>query len=232
MKIFVLTILYGFLSIFCLSPSVYAQSVYAQSVSYALIGDNCALYIDEQTLSPLFYLPSSYFVKILQESDGIYKVSYLDVVGYVKTDAVSKVDYEPKYKFPQNNATTVHNDGNTVTMRSSATHLKDNVIAKLDDNSLVTFYGLREGSSQIETLGNNWCYVKNGDNYGYVYNLYVKIPTFEPNDYTKKEEYPSVTVTSSLSLSPTHSSVIIIALCALVSLLLIMALKTVKARSE
>jgi hypothetical protein len=116
-------------------------------------------------------------------------------------------------------------------MRSSPTHLKDNVIAKLEDSSSVTFYGIRAGSEQIETLGNEWCYIKNGDNYGYVYNLYVDIPVFAPNDYMQKEEYP-ISVNSSLSLSPTHGTIIIIALCVFVTILLVMALKTVKTRSE
>ncbi|MBE5732939.1 MAG: SH3 domain-containing protein [Clostridiales bacterium] len=228
MKILALTTLYFLVTVFCAVPPVYAQTL-----SYALIKEECILYVDEQTLSPMFSLPPSYFVKILQEDENVWKVSYLDCVGYVKADSVDKIDYTPLNKYPQNTTTLVNNDGNTVTMRSSPSHLKDNIIAKLDNDSYVTFYGIREGSEQIEMLGNEWCYIKDKDgNYGYVYNLYVKIPTFSQNDYSAKEPTLTTTVTSSLSLSSSSGTIVIIVLCASVTLLLIIALKTVRKRTE
>ncbi len=228
MKTLALTTLYILIVIL-----TFTSPVHAQSLPYALIQEECALYLDEQTLSPMFTLPSSYFVKVLQENDNVWKVSYLDTVGYVKNNKVKKVDYVPLNKFPQNTVTVVNNDGNTVTMRSSPSHLKDNVIAKLDNDSSVTFYGIREGSTQIEPLGNEWCYIKDDNgNFGYVYNLYVKIPTFSTNDFSAKEQSPSVAVNTSLSLSSSNSAVVISVLCIVVSTLIIIALKTVKKRSE
>ena len=226
MKNIVLSVLYLVLVTLChLSP------VYATTLPYALVGNDCILYLDEQTLSPLFCLPSSYFVKVLNEEDNVWKVSYLDVVGFVKSETVEKVDYVPLYKYPKNTDCSLLNDGNTITLRSSPFHQKDNVITKLTHGSTATFYGVRVGSDQIPALGNEWCYIRDMDgNYGYVYSLYVQIPTFSPNDFLAKQELQSAQVGASTTLNLPFSAIIITVLCVCVTALLIVALKTTKRR--
>ncbi len=228
MKIIALTILYCLMSVLS-----FPFCVNAQPLTFALIEENCILYLDEQTISPLFTLPSSYFVKILEQNDNVIKVSYLDVVGYVNKECISSVNYVPLYKFPTNTSAKVHNDGNTITVRSSPNHLKDNVCCKLEDGAIVTFYGIRNGSEQIEMLGDNWCYVKDANgNFGYVYNLYVDEPEFPTNDYEAKEVSASTSISTSISLSSTHGTILIITLSLFVLILLVVALKTVRARKE
>lgn len=228
MKILSLAILYAILSVFY--QPVTAK---AQSVPYALINENCIMYLDSQLLSPLFRLPPTYFVKILNEEEDTYKVSYLDCVGYVQASSVTIVDYTPANKFPTSLSTKVFNDGNTVTLRSSPSHLKDNTVKRISSGATVTFYGVREGTEQIKTLGNEWYYIKDTEgNFGYVYNLYADKVVFPQNDYTASEKSTAVSATASLSLSPQNGTVLIIALCIPATVLLILALKTVRKRSE
>ena len=154
-------------------------------------------------------------------------------MGYVKTDDVNTVDYVPLNKFPANVTAKVYNDGNTVTVRSSPSHLKDNVCAKLNNGATVTFYGPRKGTEQISSLGDEWYYVKDGDgNFGYVYNLYADVPVFPENDYTASEKVQSASVSVSASVLPGNGTILIIALCVPISILLILALKTVRPRSQ
>ncbi|MCL2599388.1 MAG: hypothetical protein FWD76_05735, partial [Firmicutes bacterium] len=67
---------------------------------YALMDSDTDLYSntsDEPTV--LTGLPASYFVEILEDKGDYYAVSYLDIVGFVKKESVTLVDYTPKYQF-------------------------------------------------------------------------------------------------------------------------------------
>ena len=141
--------------------SLITFSISSPSLSqYALIRDNSVLYVDENVSSALFSLPENYFVQILEENDGVYKVSYLDVVGFVKAESTTKVDYVPLNKFPSSVSCVVLNDGNTVTLRSSPFVLANNIIDRLDDGESVTFYGAKKGDEQVEKLGDTWYYIQ------------------------------------------------------------------------
>ena len=196
------------------------------SSSYALILPECVIYLDEQTQTPLFTLPQNYFVQILEEGETVHKVSYLDIVGYVKAECTTSVDYVPLNKYPQNISSSVFNDGNTVTLRSSPFVLDDNIISRLSDGERVAFYGERLGDNQIPILGSSWYYVKTeSGKVGYIYNLYLSPPTIPDNDYTAREVAPQSKISSSYSLSSLESGIIILFLSLFFILLLFLSFK-------
>lgn len=185
--------------------------------SFALIGEDCLLYADESAIVSVCSLPSSYFVEIIEEQDSVYKVSYLDIDGYVKAESVTIVDYLPLNKYPTSLSCSLSNDGNTITMRSSPFIKDDNVITRLESEEIVEYYGSKKGDSQIEILGDEWYYIKDKNgNFGYVYNLYLTPPTFPKNDYLATEK-DNTSLSSSLSLSSMQSGIVI----ALLSLLFV-----------
>jgi hypothetical protein len=118
----ILALLSSLLSLLIFSPAT------TPIVTYALIGNDCVLYADENLSNSLFTLPKTYFVQVLGENNDIYKVSYLDVVGFVKAESTTIVDYVPLNKFPSSISCVVSNDGNTVTLRSSLFVLSSNII--------------------------------------------------------------------------------------------------------
>lgn len=211
--------------IFAFSPSL------TPITSYALIGENCFLYVDESAIVSVCSLPSSYFVQIIEDKENVYKVSYLDIDGYVKAESVTIVDYLPLNKYPTSLSCSLSNDGNSITLRSSPFIKDDNVIARLDSEEIVEYYGSKKGDTQIEKLGDEWYYIKDKNgNFGYVYNLYLNPPVIETNDYLATEKTTS-SLTSSLSLSSTQSG-IVIALLSLLFVILVYFCTRTKAQRD
>ena len=215
-----LAVLSSIISLFIFSP------VSAQNTTYALIQPECVLYLDENATTSLFSLPETYFVQILETNEDVYKVSYLDKVGYIKAESATIVDYVPLYKYPSSLTCHLSNDGNTVTLRSSPFIKSDNVITRLSENEEVEYYGARQGDIQIEQLGNTWYYVKDGNgNYGYVYNLYLTPPTIAQNDYSAFLQGESSSISSSLSLNSLQGGIVIALLSLLFIVLLLLCLR-------
>lgn len=182
----------------------------AETLSYALIGDGAVLYdkvgADYVTVTNL---PQNYFV-ILRgqtDADGYIPVSYLDLVGYVKPEAVEPVDYEPKYKYAETNSLTLYNDGHEINVRTSPEHTLSNVAAVLAENTELYYYGTASGSTQVEQVGNVWYYVRYTEGgtakRGYVYSLYVRarpipenvIEKVAPQETQPPQENPDDTTT-------------------------------------
>ena len=166
----------------------------ASALNYGLIGENAVLYSKSGADYVLkVSLPHNYFAVILGEenADGFIPVSYHDVTGFIKPDCITPVDYEPKYKYAENNSLTLKNDGHGVTVRRTPDHTEDNVITSLDEGETLYYYGEVSGSSQIEQLGNTWYYVRFTVNSepvrGYIYSLYADAKPIEPNVIEKVE---------------------------------------------
>lgn len=79
------------ISIFCLSKCPTPFIFYASSSNYAQIQrSNVYLFNDE--LNPIFEIPFSYYVLLLEKQEGeYYKCEYNDVKGYVKANEVQCV---------------------------------------------------------------------------------------------------------------------------------------------
>ncbi len=214
-----------FVSVLVISLTV-PRAAYAADVEYAVISDACILYADEAKTERIVTLPASYFVAVTKECDDAYAVEFTDLKGFVDKERVSRVDYTPMYKFPAVAKTVVSNDSNTVTLRSSPSHVEQNTVGKRRDGEEVTYYGPITGSSQIPALGNTWYYVKTDDGkFGYVYSLYAEPYEFPQNDLSPLVVPSSAPPKSHISLEGEGKYVLIASLCIPVLLLFFLLLK-------
>ena len=208
------------LIIFCiliLSPCSFTAS--ASVFLYAQIKEGANLLDDEGKV--VCSLPATYFVTVTgEEEGGRLPVFYDGLEGFMASEDLSVVDYEPKYKY--HSATlTFSNDGHKVNIRSLPSHLEGEVILEVNSNDTAEFLGSVKGSALFTAVGDEWHYVrirKKGESVvGYVYSLYAQVDEIlnnviekvEPNppESTKNEE-----VLSSPS-SPIREVVIILSLC-------------------
>jgi|GEM_PF-1048039 len=222
----------------------------ASALDYGIIKSEAVLMgKNDGAYFPITTLPENYFAVLLGEADenGYIPVSYLDVTGYLKRDAVEAVDYEPKYKYAENNSLTVENDGHPVNVRSSPDHTLDNVITEAPAGSKLYYYGTSSGTAQVEVLGDAWYYVKvvsDGETKrGYVYSLYVKAEPIPENVIEKVEptadntdesldpgkdsstETPGEKDPDGFTLTSTREIIIVISLCLPVILIMYLLFK-------
>ncbi len=168
----------------------------------------------------LFLLPQSYYVKLLDYGEGYCRVEYLTddkesqrVVGYVKTTALTFVDYLPKrpyffYQFELRyriEESALPNDDflNEITL-------------------LCTYYGDYNVGSKT------YCYVLRDGSFGYVPkpdDLSVPENTEYADYIAQKETAPSPQPTEEDSPSSPAQIAILIALCLLVPILAAFILK-------
>lgn len=163
--------------------------------SYAYIEESTTLYsLPENGLAggesvAVTSLPSTYFCEILgevAEYSGYYKVGYLDIVGLVKKESVSIVDYTPKYKFASAKI-RIAEDVTGVNLRTEPNHKTGSVVytATGEDKEFI-WYGEIVGSIPIQGIDiDRWYYTRlvKGDTtyYGYVYSAYMMADTIPPN---------------------------------------------------
>ena len=194
LKILIFNLIYFFSQPFIslLPLNTYAQAL---DLSYALLSENTILYHenDDSSLSPICFLPSTYFVRVAgEEKNGYYPVVYDDLTGFVKAEHLNKADYEPVTKYAYATL-TLSNDGNPITIRSSPDHQNDeNILARLDSGCSLKYYGKMFGSAMISAVGNEWYYISfsvNGQKmHGYVYSLYTIATPILDNDIQKVVE--------------------------------------------
>jgi hypothetical protein len=184
------------------------------------------LYADEAKTEGIVTLPASYFVAVVNVCDDAYAVEFTDISGFVDKERVARVDYTPMYKYPAVAKTVVSNDSNTVTLRSSPSHVEQNTVGKLRDGEEVTYYGPIAGSSQVPAVGNTWYYVKTDEGkFGYVYSLYAEPYEFEQNDLTPLVVPSSAPIQSHINVDGEGKYVLIASLCLPVLLLFFLIVK-------
>lgn len=172
----------------------------AQSyVRYALLRSDTVLYDGDN--EPLCTLPATYFVTLAELSDEKCFVSFEDIAGYVASDGIEQVDYEPVTKFPYRTA-RVANDGLSANLRSEPTTQSGRVLCALPDETVLSLYGPRDGEEVFTGAGTQWQYVKyasqEGDVFGYVYGAFLVCDALTPN-VIEKMPPPSDPVTSGTS---------------------------------
>lgn len=190
-------------------------------LTYARIKSGAALcdfiggeYVETAVLPPTFY------VAVLKENDdGYCLVSYMDVTGFVKAEALEKVDFTPKTKYADCGF-TVSNDSQPANLRSTPSR-GDNVVAVMPNGAVGKVIGTAVGDELISGAGGIWYYVRyeNGGTltYGYVYNAHI---TAEPFGTGSDEREPQKDggiqderEQSAFELSPPLQIVLIVALC-------------------
>lgn len=161
-----------------------------------------ALLLSDTTLcsesgDPVCTLPATYFVTISKKGTETCLVSFQDIEGYVSSDALEFVDYEPVTKYPYRTA-RVNNDGLSVNMRSKPSTQNSTVVAQIPQDAVLSVYGAREGDELYAGAGNVWQYVSytsgSGSAYGYVYSPLLVCDALSPNVIRKMPE-PSASLT-------------------------------------
>ena len=213
-------------AIFCaLVSNLYPTLIASATVelSYAIIGQNALLYRKTNTqFAPVTTLPPSYFVAIIgEEENGYLRVSYLDIDGYMLASDLTAVDYTPKFKYAENTALTVSNDGHLVNFRATPTS-SGKVLATVNSGNSLYYYGQVAGEVSNEFIGDTWYYARfvSSDGtclYGYIYSLYAHASPIPPNEIVAQTP-PSEAVLPSVSASgftsaQTREIVIIVSLC-------------------
>lgn len=140
-----------------------AKQVKAEASTFAYIPSSAvAFYSDaeEATRLLLFYLPETYFVNVLGETDGYYHVSYLEdagsarrLTGFVKKSSVIPVDFIPETPYLDKKIEiTYYTPGGTDKSGDVLSHITLTCI----------YYG------EYSEGGKTYCYVLRGDSFGYV----------------------------------------------------------------
>lgn len=182
-------------------PPVYSAAN-ASAFEYGILGDSAILYSDSGMTMPKTTLPSTYFVIIIGDGGGdCYRVSYLDIDGYIAKSVVEPVDYEPKYKYASKGF-SVANDGQGANIRSSPDHTRNNILTTLSSGSGGIYYGTVKGTSLIPEVGDLWYYVRYSTEpylYGYIYKSQISVEPIEANIIERLEpeqnnETPSDTI--------------------------------------
>ena len=167
------------------------------------------------------FLPAGYFVlqSDVAAPDGYIGVTYDDLTGYVRADAVQAVDYTPKTKYELTARFTCDNDGQPVRLRAAPKKSAE-VVAVLEYNASGRLYGEIKGDALISGAGTDWYYVSIGGKRGYVYYAHVKADDIPPNIIEKEPEpEPEVPADTTPQIDeddgmPTTAAIIfIVALC-------------------
>jgi len=160
--------------------------------SFAYIDEDTTLYslpengLDGGESVAITNLPATYFCEILSDSNeytDYYKVGYLDLVGLVKKDSVSIVDYTPKYKFASPKI-RIADDVTGINIRNRPDNKNGDIVYTATNDEDFIYYGDIVGASPTAGI-DKWYYTRliDGDTtyYGYVYSIYVVADTIPPN---------------------------------------------------
>ncbi len=213
------------------SPNI--TSVYAvDSTTYfaRIMQDEVYLYktpLNVDDVSNIYFsLPKTYFVELVEEESGFYKVNYLNFNGYIKKECVQPIVGAPITPFLENINFRVYSeqsrDLRTEPNTKSGSSSQVAYIPLLNRN--LTYYGKIVGESLIDGRTNIWYYCKysaDKDYYGYVYSDFcdelseIKLNTEEVT-YTSSPNFNAQNSTqtpTTLPLKNKTTGIIIAILC-------------------
>ena len=201
----------------------------APAVIYAYLPEDAVLY--DGSGEKICTLPATYFVVIAgDESGGKYPASYLDLDGFVSSDSVEIVDYEPVTKFPSLTCTP-NSDGLPVNLRSNPSTSRGEVLAAVPHGTLLSLYGGTQGDEVFAGAGSEWKFVRydaaQKPVYGYIYAPQLKCDAVTPNIIEKVEKKPPSGVSetdSTFTLGTVSVAVMAVALCVPAGIIMIAAM--------
>lgn len=162
---------------------------YAEVFYYAKITQDDVCFYSSPTknnLSSLFYLPKSYFVKLLDdENDDFYYAKYKDIYGYVLKNEVTVMNGTPASPFADATFRIFSTDG--LGLYKSPYLNENNKITQIPYLTQdITYYGTISGEQVIPEKSEQWYYCNyiSDDNYfGFVYSVFCdKLSSIPFND--------------------------------------------------
>ena len=151
---------------------VFASSIYAQAAKSTNLYKSPTTSDDISNI--ICIVEKTYFVEIIDTLDSFYKVNYNGVIGYTKKNDVKEITNTPFTPYPYNIKLTINSACNlrsTPTIKSQVNNIITTIPAGESD---FTFIGRIFSDEVIDFGGTTWYLVKYKDNYGYIYNKYVK----------------------------------------------------------
>ena len=214
----------------------------AEVVYYAKITSDTVCFFSNPTknsLSSLFYIPKSYFVKLLNdENDDFYYAKYKDIYGYVLKNEVTVMSGTPNKPFA--NATFRVFSTQGLGLYNSPYLNENNKITHLPYlTQNLTYYGTILGEEVVPEKGAEWYYCSyNADEtyYGFVYSVFCdKLTPIEPNtevfDVVVNPSFSSVTKSQELSGTSMAFIIIGVSLPCLVVIYLLLKPTLIKQKS-
>lgn len=133
------------------------------------------IYSAPDETSPLFEIPTSYFVKLTgSENEGFYKASYQDITGYIKKDSVSPMQGDPASPYALASLRVFSLEGLGL-FKTPALQTENLIINVPYLTAGITYYGKLEGSA-VPNKSNIWYYCKystaSSSETGYLYSVF------------------------------------------------------------
>ena len=184
-------------------------------------------------------LPQTYFAHVTGTVGDFFNVIFYDLTGFIRQNAVTKVDFEPITKFATGNLSVMR--GGTVPIFSRPTHLEASAIFYTPRGASHIFYGTISGSIPYRTEeGYTWYFIRflnsSGQNeWGYVHSSNVNSSVIPPNDVQKVMIYAPeepIFTPPEFNFPPYLTVVFIVALCIPAILVMFLIFKKPKKSQE
>ena len=183
----------GFISLFAVSGKVGRVPnfvAFAEEPAYLRVTDDeTVFYADAETQTPIFYLPYTYYVRVISYGKQTCKVEYLDggntVDGYVITDALFSDGLEVENPFPRVTVTTAV----TATLYADG-ELKEPIQYLFAERRLTYYGNYVYGNVRLLFVGYNGKlgYVREDDVYPFVLSNHPNKLTFIPEETEETED--------------------------------------------
>lgn len=176
----------------------------------------------------------TYFVEIIGDYDGYYRVNYNGISGYIKSNTVKEVSSTPTTPYPYNIKIVI---GNNCNLRSTPTTTQqlNNIVCTLhagEEN--ITFIGRIYSEEAIDFGGTTWYYVNYNGQYGYVYNKYIKSvsPIYHNTESVTFLSATQDTITNPITHTPSLIIIIILLIPCLGILLILYLPKGIRKKQK
>ncbi|MCL2847572.1 MAG: SH3 domain-containing protein [Firmicutes bacterium] len=166
-------------------------------------------------------LPQTYFAEVTGEDGEFYSVIYYDLNGFIRKNAVTKVDFKPVTAFATSTLTaTAVGDVSSINIRSRPNSIST-IIGSAPVNSTLTFYGiLSDNSPEGTNTTTSWYFVKftnpnNQTAFGYIYSANAISNPIPNNNIQKVMTYvdpPPIFSPGTISFPPYITVIFIIVL--------------------
>ena len=206
MKYLILTMLF-----IIFSNSNFATSNASSNLSrtyYAkVLSNNVYMYSSTDEQTPLFEIPSSYFVLLTDDAnENFYKASYASINGYVKKEEVTAMNGTPQTPFATNHNIRITSMSGLTLMNKPT--FKSVELSSLDFlESEISYYGEISGQEYFPNSTDTWYYCsahKNGKTtYGYLFSYYCDLPKAISSN---QEYFDEITEKLVFKISPPSST--------------------------
>lgn len=143
-----------------LNTATFAYAANTQTLSYGKARARCNLYktadvTNNESYNIFFEVPETYFVEIMYEQNGVYKVNYNQTIGYVLSQSIEKVSFTPQTPVLEGITFTLKEG---TQLRSTPMVTESNITCILPANVKLTYIAQTHGDASGGTDNDVWYY--------------------------------------------------------------------------